>query len=168
MEQIENFFNRTIFYFCPGIVVVGILSVSSECSKIALFNQQEKYQCWQHPPPPLPNKAIGLMVTKVPIFVVHIMEVRMRIRYAVSKKHFLDFDSTLRTQKFNQEKAKKSIWVPSTIPNQPPVEKKNCPYTYLVTRTCGTYTHALWVYCTKINVVLMMITKFQSLRQQLA
>lgn len=100
------------------------------------------------------------MVTKVPVFVVHKMEVRMRIGYAVSKKHFLDFDSTLISQKFNQEEAKKSIWEPSTIPNQRPVEKKNCPYSYLVTRTCGTDTHAQWVYCTKINVALMMITKF--------
>ena len=144
-----EFLNKKLYYFCPSVVLYCssffyyqyLVSVQ----KLHFFKQQEKYQCWQYPPPPLPGKAIGLMVTKVPIFVVHIMEVRMRIRYAVSKKHFLDFDSTLRTQKFNQEEAKKSIWVPSTIPNQPPVEMKNCPYSDLVTRTCGTdlwYIHA--------------------------
>ena len=140
-----------------------LLSVSIDCSKLSLFKQKEKYHCWQQPPPPRPGKAIGLMVTKAPILVVHTVKERMRIRYTVSNMPFLHFESTSRRQKFNQEESTKSIWVSSTIPNQPPVEKKNFPYTCLVTHVCGTicdiYTRAHWVYSTK-KIVFMMTTKF--------
>ena len=80
-----------------------------ECSKIA---------------PPLPGKGIAFIVTNALILVVGIMQVRMRIRYAVSKKHSVHFDYTSRHQRFTQKKRVQSIWVPSTIPNQPPLRTK--------------------------------------------
>ena len=78
------------------------------------------------------------MVTKAPILVVHTVKERMRTRYTVSNMSFLHFVSASRSQNFNQEESTKSIWVPSTIPNQPPLEKKNFPYSCLLTRVCGT------------------------------
>ena len=53
-----------------------------------------------------------------------------------------------------------------TIPNQSPVGKKNCPYSYLVTRVCGTdlrYIYACALGVLYKNLAFMMTTKFHVL-----
>ena len=100
-----------------------------ECSKIALFKTVREISP--------PGKGIAVIVTNALILVVGIMQVRMRIRYAVSKKHSVHFDYTSRHQRFTQKKRVQSIWVPSTILNQPPLEQNNRPYSHLISRVCG-------------------------------